>query len=372
MLRRVLSLGVVSSLAVFLFAGEARVLFVSLDGLGYQNLTQDAAGRELTTLHHLASKGVIAPLQTTFPSKTAAGHAALFTGAWSGVSGIFSNTNPRTPKTQYSLKETLTGFRSETLRAEALWTTAARQGVPAAAYQATQLYPFTPESTGSATSWNGYQSWTIAPQRVITEKDVNAAGFLKDGPLEFQIVRIAGGLRVSFASSSVVVRPAPVETVSPRGGRKLARHFSEPLWVEANGIRTGVYFRLFAFTPTSFLLFRTPAQELAVANPKPGFDLQQATGPFVPNSATSIYERGGFGPRLHEGGTGEAERRYLETLELVVRQISLQTAAIDRELKPRLLRFLRDRDAHDRPIPRAGLRDPRRRSQADLEEVSRA
>jgi len=107
--------------------------------------------------------------------------------------------------------------------------------------------------------------------------------------------------------------------------------------VESNGIRTGVYFRLFSLTPDRFLLYRTPAQELAVSNPKAGFNLQKVAGPFVPNSATSIYERGDFGPRLHEGGSGEAERRYLETFELVVRQISLQTAAIDRELKPRLL-----------------------------------
>ena len=74
----------------FCLLAENRVLLVSLDGLGYQNLTNpQGPGRELTTLHRLAGNGLIAPMQTSFPSKTSAGHAALFTGAWADVNGIY-------------------------------------------------------------------------------------------------------------------------------------------------------------------------------------------------------------------------------------------------------------------------------------------
>lgn len=320
----------------FCLLAENRVLLISLDGLGYQNLTNPKGpGRELTTLHRLARRGMIAPLQTSFPSKTSAGHAALFTGAWAGVNGIFSNTNPRQPRSRFALRETITGFRSETLAAEPIWTAAARQGVSAVAYQATQLYPFNEQSAGKALAVNGYQSWTIAPARVLRAAGLKGGTEWKDGPLTFRVERQAKGLRVSFGGNSVDVPWVATETAGPRN-RPLARHFSEPLWVEANGIRTGVYFRLFEFSAGDFLLYRTAAQELAHSG-ELGFDLQVETGPFVGNSATGLYERGEFGRILPQGGDGTAERRYLETEELCVRQMTRQTVALIRKQNPRLM-----------------------------------
>lgn len=320
----------------FCLLAENRVLLISLDGLGYQNLTRrDGPGRELTTLHNLARKGMIAPLQTSFPSKTSAGHAALFTGSWAGVNGIYSNTNPRVPRSKYALRETITGFRSETLAADPIWTFAARQGVSAVAYQATQMYPFNERSAGKAVAINGYQSWTIAPARVLRASDLKGGTEWKDGPLTFRVERQANGLRIWFGSSSVEVSWAPAETTSPRR-RPLARHFSDPLWVETNGIRTGVYFRLFEYSPGDFLLYRTSAQELAISG-RLGFDLQGETGPFVGNSATGLYERGELGRILPGGGDGTAERRYLETMELCVRQLTRQTITLIRKQNPRLM-----------------------------------
>ncbi len=317
---------------------ESRVLFVSIDGLGYKNLTEDPAARELTSLHRLARRGVIAPLQTSFPSKTSAGHAALFTGAWTGVDGFFSNTNPRTPRSSYALRETITGFRSESLTAEPIWTAAARQGVSSVAYQATQMYPFNDESAGKAAVLNGYQTWMMAPHRVIRQKDVKELrpGVYQwtDGPLTFRLDRLSDGLRVQSSSGAVVVRQAALEVRPPRK-RALARRFSEVLQVEANGIRTGVYLRLFEFSDSDFLLYRTSAQELGSSGVS--FDLLTSDGAFVGNSAVSLYERGYFGKRLVEGGDGSAERRYLETLELVVRQMTRHLLALESRLRPRLL-----------------------------------
>ncbi len=329
-----LSTGFLATLSLQLPA-QNRVLFVSLDGLGYRNLTSDPAGQELTTLHRLAKAGVIAPLQTAFPSKTSAGHAALFTGAWAGVNGIYSNTNPRVPRTEYALRDTVSGFRSDTLTAEPIWTAAARQGLTTVAYQATQLYPFTERSAGKAVAVNGYQSASIAPARVITAADLTPAGAYVDGPLTFQIERRPNGLQITCQGNSLLVTPHEAETASPRN-RLLARYFSKPLWLQTNGIHTGVYFRLFEFTPGGFLLYRTSAQQLAVTG-NLGFDLEQEAGPFVPNAATGLYEKGRFGKTVTDGGDGTAERRFLETLELVVRQATNQTLALDRKLHPRLL-----------------------------------
>jgi hypothetical protein len=328
--------------------GQPRVLFVSIDGLGYKNLTGSPAARELTVLHRLARHGVLAPLQTSYPSKTSAGHAALFTGAWSGVNGIFSNTNPIAPRSEHALAESISGFRSESLTAEPIWTAVARQGASAVAYQATQLYPFTALSAGLGESnppavVNGYQSRMLAPHRVIRQKDVQEiqAGVYSwtDGPLRFRLERLPDGLRVSSSSGSggdaaLVVKMAPLETGPPRK-RPLARHFSEVLPVQAEGIRTGVYLRLFEYSPTDFLLFRTSAQELASSGVT--FDLQALEGAFVGNSATQPYERGLLGKRIGQGGDGVAERRYLETVELVVRQLTRHTLRLDERLRPRLL-----------------------------------
>ncbi|BDC51348.1 hypothetical protein F183_A36640 [Bryobacterales bacterium F-183] len=284
----------------------------------------------MKTLHRLAKRGFVAPLQTTFPSKTAAGHAALFTGAWGSVNGIYSNTNPRPG---YALADTISGYRSESLAADPIWTTASSQGISSVVYQATQMYPFSERSTGKAVTINGYQSWTIAPARVISAKDLKSSSEWVDGPLRFTIQREPQGLRVGFGTQTVLVRHVPTETKGPRN-RELARHFSAPLPVEANGIRTAVYFRLFEYSPTDFLLYRTPAQEAAAQGLT--FDLATETGPFVPNSATSLYTRSAFGKLIHEGGDGTAERRYLETFELVVRQETRQMLALNRHFNPRL------------------------------------
>src|SRR5258706_14136379 len=101
--------------AALAVASAQRVLFISIDALGYKNFTESPAARELRTLHALAKRGVVGPLRNAYPSKTATGHAALFTGVWSGQSGIFSNTTPRVPRSEHALADTVTGYRSDAL-----------------------------------------------------------------------------------------------------------------------------------------------------------------------------------------------------------------------------------------------------------------
>jgi predicted AlkP superfamily pyrophosphatase or phosphodiesterase len=315
-------------------AAQDRLLFISLDGLGYQNLTKDPAARELTVLHELAKQqnSIFSALQTSFPSKTAAGHAALFTGAWSGANGIFSNTTPLKGRSTHSLRDTVSGFRSDSLTAEPIWTAAARQGLSVVAYQTTQMYPFNSLSAGKAVAINSYQSRTIAPARAIRQKDLNGSVW-KDGPLTFQIERRPEGLFIKCGTESVLAKYVATEAQPPRG-RELARHFSAPLFVDVNGVKTGLYFRLFEYSNQDFLLFRTAAQEMAASGLS--FDLQKEAGPVVGNAASTIYERGLFGKLLPEGGDGIAERRFLETLELCVRQLSRQSLALDKQIRPKL------------------------------------
>ena len=303
-----------------------RVLLLSLDGLGYKILSQDPAARELTVLHRMGRHGTMIPLRTTFPSKTSAGHAAIFTGKWSGENGVFSNTNPLAPRAAHELRESVVGFRSDSLTAEPIWTAAARQGVRTVAYQATQAYPFTKLSAGldlprPPVVINGYQTRLLAPHRVVRAGDLvrqpDGSYLWQDGPLSFRIERQGKrALKITHGGHHVVVP---------------ARGFSPMLRVEDSG----AYFRLFAITANDFLLYRTSIHELGVA----GFDgatLLAETGAFIGNTPTQLYRQGGFGKTLTQGGDGIAEQRYLECFALVTRQMTRQMLWLDQRLEPGL------------------------------------
>ena len=309
-----------------IFAAD-RVLLLSLDGLGYKILSTDPATRDLKSLHAMARRGTFLPLRTSFPSKTAAGHAAIFTGKWSGGNGVFSNTNPLAPRGEHRFDESVTGFRSDSLTAEPIWTTAARRGVRTVAYQVTQAYPFTALSAGvdlphPPVVVNGYQTKLIAPHRVARLADLarqpDGAYEWREGALRFRVERLKGeAVRVSWGSRSVVARK--------KGG------FSPILPVE----NSGAYFRLFESSAHDLVLYRTSIHEPGVS----GLDaatLLKATGAFIGNTPTALYRTGALGPTLFQGGDGTAERRYLECFELVTRQMTRQMLWLDEQQRPKL------------------------------------
>jgi hypothetical protein len=102
-------------------------------------------------------------------------------------------------------------------------------------------------------------------------------------------------------------------------------------------------FRLFELDPETggFLLLQSPLQETAIyadsaVDTSMAQRLVNATGPMVGNGASGLYAAGSLGTPGFAGGDGEAERRYLETLELVIRQQIEQSTWLFRERNPRL------------------------------------
>ena len=122
--------------------GRSRAVLLSLDGAAAP-LIDDAVARGLMpALAALRAGGAVArgslpPL----PCKTAAGHAALFTGAWGDRSGITGNEVPVPAGT---IRDVENGFSSTPLAAEPLWVAAARQGLDATVASATHAFPFGP------------------------------------------------------------------------------------------------------------------------------------------------------------------------------------------------------------------------------------
>lgn len=341
---------------------SGHVLLFSLDGMGYQRWTDDPVSEELTALRKLARHGVTASgVVPHFPSTTANSHAALWTGAYGDVNGISANSNPMAPRSQHTYTDRAIGFRADSLVAEPIWAAAARQGVKAVAYQATQAYPFLPVNTAPGAKAppvvvNGYQTKMVAPAALVRASNVTAedCGAWKlaldaarcfawtDGPFRLHGAVASGVLLVASdpAGPRITVKAAAEETEAPRN-RALARHFSDGLFVAPELV---VHFRLFSLSAdgSDFLLYTTPIQELGFYNGTPGAAAElramlNETGAFVGNGPTQVFHQGQFGKTVFDGGDGTAERRLLEAIEFVVRQNVRQTEWLWRRYSPRLL-----------------------------------
>ena len=272
MFRLLLSLAVATALC-FAAAG-GRVFLVSLDGLGYQAFHEDPVGRELTAVHQLAAEGVEARgLTPHFPSTTANGHAAIWTGMWGDRNGIASNSMPAFPRAEHTFLDRINGYRSDALRVQPLWVTAARQGVRTIGQQVTQAYPFTKINTApDAVVLNGYQTRLVAEHMLLRRADVKPEPCQKTaaqgsrcyawsaGPVKLHGMLVRGVqprfvIRAETGQSTVEAAAAPLETEPPRT-RALARHFSTGLHLAQAGHAGPAtrYFRVFEVTAEDVLL----------------------------------------------------------------------------------------------------------------------
>jgi hypothetical protein len=348
-----------------------RVVLISLDGMGTRLFLDDPVSEELRSLKTLRARGVMADgLVPHMPSTTANTHAALWTGAWGDVNGITSNDMPLAPRTAHAATHRVSGYRAEGLRAEPLWIATARQGVATVTQQATQVYPLNERSAGGnlpvpPVLLHGYQAPVVAPARWLTADDLTrvacdgtsgvAACFTwQAGPVTFEASLMSGEteggapvlrVRVDGSRREVRVRREAAEQAPPRG-RALARHFSDGLLVDLPGVAPVMaYFRLFEASPDgrSLLLFQSVMQEVVLAsgrevNREQRIRFLETAGGFVGNGSSEPWDSPGrSGEALWRGGDGTRERRYLETLELGIRQTIRHAEYLWRAHHPRFL-----------------------------------
>lgn len=355
-------------------ATRGRVVVISLDGFSHQLYTGDPATAALVTLRALEREGGSAEgVQSTFPATTANAHAALWTGTYGSVNGITSNEIPRLPRIRHTILDLQAGFRAEGLLVEPIWAVAARQGVRVVAHQTPQGYPFLPINTAPGAPIppvivNGYQTRRFAPYAWITEDtaDADADGWREppessrpprfiswtSGDLAFRAAIVAAAPDAPYDAMVVMQRdgtasvrvPAQPTDESVLDERALARHFVE-LPVEVDGrIVAGVSLRLFDLDADGerFALLQSEIREVAIhtgADDAAGVvtELVTAEGGFIGNGAGALYFLGRMGLPLWAGGDGEAERRYLETVELVARQFSRHATWLWNRYSPQLM-----------------------------------
>ena len=107
----------------------------------------------LPNVARITQRGVRADYVTpAFPSKTAPGHAAIWTGAYSDVNGVSGNSVPLLPRESHTLLEQQDGFDSAALRAEPIWLTALLAGKRVVGSAATHMAPATPYLTAMNTA----------------------------------------------------------------------------------------------------------------------------------------------------------------------------------------------------------------------------
>ncbi len=338
-------------------ARATRLVIVSWDGAADWVVERLLAEGQLPHLAALAARGVKAEGSiTAFPSKTAAGHAALWTGAWPVTNGITGNEVPLTPRHEHTLLEWRSGFSSEMLTAEPLFVTAAKAGRRVVVLSATQSYPEGPHVAALAAAGvpaEDYRSLSGFEHRIAPGEMLTAAAFgppgrgwghLARGALEATIevgettffllayddpadptrgldrllVR-QGDRRADRAVASAVLAPRAAGTTLSTAD------WSPPFALRKGELHGGTFFRLWALSPDGreIALYRRAASGLKGAISAAGLAAYEAAYPGFHDDPFPYYETSGLGTPIPLGGDGLAEER---ALELVAFDLDLATA----------------------------------------------
>lgn len=368
--------------------GEGRAILVAVDALNEGILRETVpAGSVPTLLEVFQGASCAEHAVSHFPSVTAASLATLWTGAYGDVTGVPANSHHALPRDRHTVLEAVRGFGASGLRAEPLWVTGGRAGIPVAGHHVTQaprvpgFPPVRSTGDGGASAerraeaadalahrgvsvMNGYNV-LVDPHRALGPEDVDRVDSREwigldalDSDVEprtfswhtgagmFHGVFFGRGDRYDRVLVNVEPRVeggvqalAMAAESQPPAARDLARHFSGALAVPVEGGRVHLRVRLFHLTSDGrdFLLYQPSLHVVETNHPADQWAYEDAVRGWVGNSALSVYRDGGFGPSIFQGGDGLAEDRLLETAELMTRQFMRGSEWIWRERSPRLL-----------------------------------
>lgn len=354
------------------FAGELpKAIVVSWDGAGDEGIDRLLAEGRLPTVAALAERGLAASsVRSSFPSKTAAAHAAIWTGTWAAGNGITANEVPLLPRAEHTLLDFQSGFSSLAATAEPLFVTAALAGRRVVALSATQSIPAAPlrarlrergvpeerltvvggfenqlapgEAIDAAAfgpvrlGWNGVARCRGAREAVLQVAGTPVYLLLYDDPadplrgLDRLLVRVGNRDRRRASAEAVLVAHA---AGSEPGG------WSPPLEVTDGTRHANTFFRLFDLAPdgSRVLLYRRAAHALSGAIAPADLAAYEKAYPGFQDSGFAAYVRGDLGATIGNGGSGEAERRVLEIVAFDLQLLTAGSTFALRAWQPDLL-----------------------------------
>jgi len=279
-----------------------------------------------------------------FPSKTAVSHFSIFSGTWHNRSAVSGNSSPLLPRSEHSLLEQQSGFDGSQHRTEPLWVTFAKGGLNVVALSAAGSYPPSPdvarlkaanvplsryrEFSGFESGFSGSQVYTkpiVSGERgLILSFKVGTQSFQahpfddpKDPVVGYDTVRLTQVMpepQPEGHSTNRVYLLKPLEADGKRLG------FTEPIRIRSLDDRSSqtpigtTSFRLFSLEPKTgeMCLYRRAAAFIkGTESVEENNAYIEAYGGFH-DDPFGVYEDGGFGKAIPDGGDGTAERRVLE------------------------------------------------------------
>ncbi len=249
----------------------------------------------------LAREGAAADsMVSVIPSLTAVAHGTLWTGAFPRLHGVTDNNMPMTPTREHTLLERRSGFLSDVLRAEPIWSTAAAAGRRVLVVQATGGYPFR----------------RVFPDR-LTQFDVYADELLRNALVRGQLQR--GAFRFRIGDTNAELRRASADALTLRVASVESelslsrRRYSPPLPVQVDGREGLVRVGLVDYDAATgrVLLLRGDVSQVHTTHPEQLAPFLAEAGITFGEIGAGHYTAGRFGPTLAEGGSGDAERRLV-------------------------------------------------------------
>jgi predicted AlkP superfamily pyrophosphatase or phosphodiesterase len=351
MLRRFVPLALVPALLTGCFQlgnlppEKRRAIVLSMDAGGQELMDHFVADGAMPNLAGLRADGATAAFsRTNFPSKTAAGHAALWTGTYGDYNGITSNRVFQLPLADHAITDVADGFDSRELLAEPIWVTAARAGRRAIVLQATHVAPistyqpggrFGGPYPGAMTLLDGY-SGVLAPEQIFADRKAwkPATGWDKlpksDHPALEARIEVGDyswfalkwdspvDATEGFDTLAVFQSKAgyPVATLKPGNG---PMSWSSAVSVPCAKGTGGAYFKLFSLAPKGdgWMLYMTPATATQGNRPE-AVNAYYGDWPFIPQAAIQMWSTGQLGKTMYQGGDGTAEERYLQTVDFFI------------------------------------------------------
>jgi hypothetical protein len=332
-----------ASLALAQSTTKHRALVLSCDGAGAEIIQTMLDAGAMPNLKRIEELGVHARYsQTNFASKTAAGHAALWTGTFGANNGVSGNEVPLLPWNEHTILEGRSGFVSENLRA------AGKRVIVLDAPLSTPVETFEPGGRfGSGlgdrlTILSGFGGLQAAEGVINEDAGLYSAESWQNLPAMGSLPPLETAFRLDGEPLFGLIYAGPKSTVydtllltrDPSGASSLATlkpesPMSAGAWSEAVPLHSekglaSVYFRLFNLSPDGkhFMLYHTAPADIATDQAAwlPAF--YGAGCGFVSGGGGHIYAKDGLGTPIAEGGDGTAEARYLDTVHFCLSKLA--------------------------------------------------
>ena len=328
--------------------GERKVVLVSIDGMPDYILDKLIAEGKVPNIARLARQGLRAERMTTsFPAVTAVAHPMIWTGAYPWENGVSGSVCIPLPYKEHNILSFERGMSASRLMAEPVWSAVARQGKKAFVLQATQAYPQNDIYFGenarfatveeNLTVLDGYakklQGYKLFDENSVELKPADKWKNLPSSDAGYRCFATTSGAGqlyfLFFGSPDKEAEGFDSLWIcaSQDGNEKLAEidpqapayegdYFSPPILVKYQGFKAYVYFRLFELAPdlSRFFILRTAGHDILSANQQTADRVFHHAGGFIGNGARVLYDRGLLGKKAADGGNGDAEKIYMETI----------------------------------------------------------